>query len=86
VIFLYNGMLYGLFPLEEGVSWESHLTGAVIGFMSAYYFKDSQAGILPNNFNKNTPETNDRREDIPDHTHSDSDVKIVYHFKPGRKE
>jgi membrane associated rhomboid family serine protease len=31
VVFLYGGMVWGIFPLREGVSWESHLTGAAAG-------------------------------------------------------
>jgi len=33
--FLYGGMVWGIFPLHEGVSWESHLAGAVLGTLAA---------------------------------------------------
>jgi membrane associated rhomboid family serine protease len=33
--FLYGGMLLTVFPREEGVSWEYHLTGAVAGLIAA---------------------------------------------------
>lgn len=33
--FLYGGMLLTVFPREEGVSWEYHLSGAVAGFLAA---------------------------------------------------
>ena len=38
VIFSYGGMAYGLFSLDERISWESHLMGAVVGLVSAYTF------------------------------------------------
>ncbi len=40
VFLLYSGMLAGLFPVEEGVSWESHAAGFVIGLFTAYYYKE----------------------------------------------
>jgi membrane associated rhomboid family serine protease len=87
VIFLYNGMIHGLFPLEEGISWESHLTGAVIGFMSAYYFKDTKAAVVP--VEQDDDDELDSEHDnnySDDHTHDDHEVEIIYHFKPTRKK
>ena len=39
VFLLYSGMLAGVFPLKEGISWESHLIGALTGIFTAYYYK-----------------------------------------------
>ena len=39
VFLLYSGMLAGVFPMKEGISWESHLFGALAGIFTAYYFK-----------------------------------------------
>lgn len=36
VIFSYGGMAYGLLLLDDRISWESHLMGAVVGLVSAY--------------------------------------------------
>ena len=38
VIFMYGGMVYGIFTLDQRISWESHLMGAIVGFVSAYTF------------------------------------------------
>ncbi|HKA41915.1 MAG TPA: rhomboid family intramembrane serine protease [Burkholderiales bacterium] len=35
VAFLYGSMVWGVLPIEPGVSWEFHLAGALIGFMLA---------------------------------------------------
>lgn len=35
-IFFYGGMVYGLFPFDSRVSWESHLMGAIVGICTAY--------------------------------------------------
>jgi membrane associated rhomboid family serine protease len=40
VTFIYSGMVWGVLPLRDGVSWESHLFGALVGLCCAYYFRD----------------------------------------------
>jgi membrane associated rhomboid family serine protease len=41
VIFLYGSMIWGIFPFIPDVSWESHLSGGVAGFLlSIFYRKD----------------------------------------------
>ncbi len=39
VIMLNAGFMWGIFPLVEGVSWESHLSGFIIGLVLAVFFK-----------------------------------------------
>lgn len=39
VAFLYGGMVWGVLPTKEGVSWESHLFGAVWGALAAVAFR-----------------------------------------------
>ncbi len=39
VIFLYGGLIWGVLPVEQGVSWESHLSGAVVGIIAAFTFR-----------------------------------------------
>lgn len=39
--FYYGSMIYGVFPGQEGVSWESHLLGAVVGVFASFVFKNS---------------------------------------------
>ena len=41
VAFLYGGMVWGVFPIQEGVSWESHLFGGIAGVILAWYFRKS---------------------------------------------
>ena len=40
VFLLYSGMLAGVFPMKEGISWKSHLFGAIAGVFTAYYYKE----------------------------------------------
>lgn len=44
VIFLYGSMVWYVFPIKEGISWEGHLSGFVVGLIFAYIFK--QKGIV----------------------------------------
>ncbi len=39
VAFLYGGMVWGVFPIKEGVSWESHLMGMISGVLLAFHFR-----------------------------------------------
>jgi membrane associated rhomboid family serine protease len=39
VVFLYGSMVWYIFPIEERISWEGHLSGFLIGFIFAYWFK-----------------------------------------------
>ncbi len=39
VIFLYGGLIWGLFPVNPEISWEGHLWGAVSGVIMAIYYR-----------------------------------------------
>ncbi len=41
VFLLYGGMVMAVLPLQEGVSWQSHLGGAVAGVISAFLFRNT---------------------------------------------
>jgi membrane associated rhomboid family serine protease len=42
IFFLYGGMLYGIFPVEGRVSWESHLAGGIAGLFAAFFFRHTE--------------------------------------------
>jgi hypothetical protein len=39
VTFLYGSMVWGILPIDQSISWESHLFGSVAGFFCAIYFR-----------------------------------------------
>jgi len=46
LLFIYGGnMIYGIFPVNEAISWESHLMGALSGMFCAYFFKNSRSSV-----------------------------------------
>jgi len=40
IVFYYGGMIWGVLPMKEGVSWEGHLLGALVGIFTAYWYRD----------------------------------------------
>ena len=36
---MYGGMIWGILPMEEKISWEGHLLGMIIGIVLAYIYK-----------------------------------------------
>ncbi len=41
VTFLYGGMVWGVLPLDPGISWEYHLFGAIWGVILAFVYRKS---------------------------------------------
>ena len=35
----FSGMINGISPFQEGISWESHLLGAIVGFVVAFIYR-----------------------------------------------
>ena len=40
VIFLYGSMFWGLFPQQNKISWEGHLSGFIAGIIIAFLYKN----------------------------------------------
>lgn len=39
VVFIYGGLLWYIFPIEDGISWEGHLGGFIAGLLLALFIK-----------------------------------------------
>lgn len=64
VTILYAGYLEGIVPMKEGVSWESHLLGAIAGIFVAFFLK----GLI------------ERDEEIRDPWANESEEPTAYFF------
>jgi membrane associated rhomboid family serine protease len=49
IAFSYGSMMWGIFPTEEGISWEGHLFGAISGVIMAIYFREKY--FFPDKYN-----------------------------------
>lgn len=45
IAFFYGGMVWGIWPGQPGISWESHLFGGIAGTVTAWYFR--KVGVVP---------------------------------------
>mgnify|MGYP003664536185 CR=1 FL=1 len=43
VVFVYGSMIWYTMPIEEGISWEGHLSGLITGFLFALFFRKAIA-------------------------------------------
>ncbi len=62
VVFLYGSLIWGLFPLDWKISWESHLSGFVAGIILALYYRDENRYLedpLPDWMNEDDEQTQD---------------------------
>lgn len=41
IVFLYGSMIWYVLPIKEGISWEGHLSGFIVGFAFAIYYKNT---------------------------------------------
>lgn len=61
VSFLYGSMVWGIFPYRPDMSWESHLTGMVVGLFLAYHYRHE--GPQPTPFMRDIEEEEDDVEE-----------------------
>ncbi len=66
ITFLYGGIVWGMLPGLKGISWESHLLGAVVGLIAAFIFR-----------NVDPPKSKYDWEDEPDDFNVD-DLEVSY--------
>ncbi len=59
VTFLYGSLIWGILPVDEGVSWETHLFGALTGIFAAFVFKNLDP------YKKYEWEDEDNSDDVP---------------------
>ena len=43
VVFLYGSMIWGIFPYDYSISFESHFFGALTGTILAYFYQNEGA-------------------------------------------
>ncbi|MET1260320.1 rhomboid family intramembrane serine protease [Flagellimonas sp. DF-77] len=87
IVFLYGSMLWYIFPIEDGISWEGHLSGFLTGLFLARFIKVD----LPKKrtYQWERDDYNEEEDEFLRHFDKDGnfierpvdDIEIVYHFK-----
>ncbi len=86
VVFLYGGLVWGVFPIVPRVSWESHLWGAVAGVLMAVLYRKVPPAVQDP---VRPPEDDEEEEDDEDpgaainRPQRTTPLRIVYHLDPG---
>lgn len=75
VVFVYGGMLWYVFPIKEGISWEGHLSGALIGLGLAFLLR----ATLPPKPKYSWESPGYREEEDPFMRHFDADGNFIEH-------
>lgn len=57
VVFLYGSLIWGVLPIKETISYESHALGALMGLLLAFYFRDKKPIVKSNRDSINTSST-----------------------------
>lgn len=93
VVFLYGGIVWGVFPLKEEMSWEGHLFGAIAGVLIAYNYRkegpqrrvyhwdDEDEQEIPENFYDESATSSDTEQD-----QQPNEVRITYVYKKKEEE
>jgi membrane associated rhomboid family serine protease len=99
VVFLYGSMVWGIFPLEEKVSWEGHLMGLVVGIVFAYFFRkegpqrpkyqyeiEREMGIEPPDWEAIYNEKVRLAREAEEAANQDKTPEIIYHYTPSEEK
>jgi membrane associated rhomboid family serine protease len=67
IIFVYGGLIWGIFPGKEGISWEGHLGGAVAGISLAFFFKNESRSQPEKKFIWEKPDYDENQDPFMQH-------------------
>jgi len=84
-VFWYGSMIWGIFPTEPNISWESHLIGLLFGILLAYLYlplKNIKSESHFGNENENGDEGIWQDPQNTDFYHNNStyNIRFKYHF------
>lgn len=66
VIFLYGGLMWGLFPIDPKISWEGHQWGAITGAILALYYRKYTIKRIPFDWELEPDDENEESEEKAD--------------------
>lgn len=98
VVFIYGSLLWYIFPVRDGISWEGHLGGFVTGLLLAIFVKAEIP--LPKKFDWEKEDYNEEEDEFlqqfdengnfvgkkESHDDENETVRITYHLKKELKD
>ena len=95
VVFIYGGLLWYIFPVEEGISWEGHLGGFLSGLALALILPSHTPP--PPKYDWERDDYDEEEDEFLQHfdeegnfierrSQEDPGTKIIYHFKKNEKK
>lgn len=90
IVFIYGSMLWYIFPVEEGISWEGHLSGFITGLLLAkvlnmdipkpkkYIWEDENYNEEEDEFLKHFDKDGNFIERASE---KEEEIKVIYHYK-----
>jgi membrane associated rhomboid family serine protease len=82
VVFLYGGLVWGIFPLFVKMSWEAHLSGLMAGTLMAFYFRKEGTQRKVYEWDDEGENSDDPGQNITGEPH---ETVIRYLYKPEEK-
>lgn len=82
VVFLYGGLVWGIFPLFVKMSWEAHLSGLMAGTLMAFYFRKEGTQRKVYEWDDEGENSDDPNQTITGEPH---ETVIRYLYKPEDK-
>lgn len=97
VVFVYGSLIWGIFPMQQSVSWEGHFMGLLVGLILAIFYRkegpqrpkyqyeiEKEMGIEPPDLEAIWLEKVRRAREEEERLKEQSDqdqVKVIYHLK-----
>lgn len=73
VTFMYGGLVWGVLPTDPKISFEAHLSGAVVGLLAALIFRNSDP--LPEKYKWEDEETDEDDIDLEEYEKAEKKLK-----------
>ncbi|MFA5010873.1 MAG: rhomboid family intramembrane serine protease [Ignavibacteria bacterium] len=73
VTFMYGGLVWGVLPTDPKISFEAHLSGAVVGLVAALMFRNTDP--LPEKYKWEDEETDDDDIDLEEYEKAEKKLK-----------
>lgn len=99
IVFLYGSLIWGIFPTDQHISWEGHLSGMLAGIFLAFYYRklgpqrpkyqyeiEKELGIEPPDLEGQYWEQVRLVEEFKkQQEEAQNNIKIVYEIKPQKE-